>query len=162
MLGRSEIMATADLRSAFLASHHILVKKLDTNALLPDCIPRGLITFEEQDEILRESTGKQKTDRFLSIIHRRAQQKPGTYDELMKVFSQSSGQLLDEVLRKIREDSVDPSIQARFASDVDRNKPISQRKNIEDRIIKSLSVNEILPLLISYAVVTLQENEQIR
>jgi hypothetical protein len=152
----------ADLRSAFLASHDILVKKLDTDALLPGCVSHGLITLDEQELISREPTGSQKTDRFLSIIHRRAQQKPGTFEELLKLLSDSSGQLLDGVLKQIRADSTDPTIQVRFTSDVDRDKPISQRKHIEDRIIESLSVNEVLPLLISHGVVTLQENELIR
>ena len=151
----------ADFRSAFLASHHILVKKLDTEALLPDCISRGLITLDEQEGIL-QATGSQKADRFLTIIHRRGQQKPRTFEELFEVLSESSGQLLDVVLEQIKADSVDPTIQARFASDVDKNKPISQRKYIEDRIIESLSVNEVLPLLISHGVVNLQQNELIR
>ena len=151
----------ADLRSAFLANHHILVKKLDTEALLPDCISRGLITLDEQEVIL-QATGSQKTDRFLTIIHRRGQQKPRAFDELFEVLSESSGQLLDDVLEQIKADSVDPAIQARFASDVDKNKPISQRKYIEDRIIETLSVSEVLPLLISHGVVNLQQNELIR
>ena len=150
----------ADLRSAFLASHDVLIKKLDTEALLPDCVSHGLITLGEQELISREPTGSQKTDRFLSIIHRRAQQKPGTFEELLKLLSESSGQLLDGVLKQIRADSTDPSIQARFTSD--RDKPISQRKHVEDKIVESLSVNEVLPLLISRGVVTLQENELIQ
>lgn len=152
----------ADLRSGFLANHDILVKKLDTEALLPDCISRGLITLEEREFISNEATGPQKTDRFLTIIHRRAQQKPDTFDELLVLFSESSGQLLDDVLKQIREDSVDPAVQARFTSDVDKDKPISQRKHIEDKIIESLNVNEVLPLLISHGVVSLKDNESIR
>ena len=152
----------ADLRSGFLANHHILVKRLDTEDLLPDCISHGLITLEEQELISHEITGPQRTDRFLSVIHRRGQQKPDTFDELLKLLSESSGQLLDDVLEQIRVDSVDPDIQARFASDVDRDKPLSQGKHLEDKIIESLSVNEVLPLLISHGVVSLKDNESIR
>ena len=152
----------ADFRSAFLANHDVLVKKLDTEALLPGCVSQGLITLEEQELIKREPTGSQKTDQFLSIVHRRAQQKLGTFEELLKLLSESSGQFLDGVLKQIRADSTDPSIQARFTSDVDTYKPISQGEHVEDKIIESLSVNEVLPLLISRGVVTLQENELIR
>ena len=152
----------ADLRSAFLANHHILVEKLDTEALLPDCVSRGLLTLDEQELISCEATGSQKADRFLTIIHRRGQQKPHIFNELFEVLLESSGQLLDIVLEQIKADSVDPDIQARFASDVVRKKPISQRKYIEDSIIESLSVKEVLPLLISHGVVSLQESELIQ
>ena len=74
-----------------------------------------------------------------------------------------SGQLLDDVLRKIRADSVDPNIQARFSVNEQMcgDQPLSPR-SIEDKIVKTLVVNEILPQLISHGVVSMQENEIIR
>lgn len=158
-------MAGRKLRCAFLANHHILIQRLDVEAILPDCISLGLLTLEDQELIRHETTGSQKTDRFLTIIHRRGQQTPDVFNELLKLLSDedvTSGQVLDDVLKRIREDSEDPNIQARFASQLrNEDEPLSL-ENIEDRIIKSLTVNEVLPQLISQGVVTIQENELIR
>ena len=159
-------MAGDELRCAFLANHHILVKRLDVEALLPDCISRGLLTLDEQELVSHEVTTSQRTDRFLAIIHRRGQQSTGIFNELLKLLSDedvTSGQLLDDVLIQIRADSVDPNIQARFSINEQMcgDQPLSPR-SIEDKIVKTLVVNEILPQLISHGVVSMQENEIIR
>ena len=160
-------MAGDELRCAFLANHHILVKRLDVEALLPDCISRGLLTLDEQELISHEVTSSQKTDRFLTIIHRRGQQRTGIFDELLKLLYDedvTSGQLFDDVLIQIRADAVDPNIQARFSVNEQRwcgDQPLSPQ-TIEDKIVKTLAVNEILPQLISRGVVSMQENEIIR
>ena len=72
-------MAGDELRCAFLANHHILVKKLDVEALLPGSISRGLLTLDKQELV----TSSQKTDRFLTIIHRRGQQNADVFEELL-------------------------------------------------------------------------------
>ena len=159
-------MAGYELRCAFLANHHILIKKLDVEDLLPDCVSRGLLTLDEQELILHEATASQKTDRFLTIIHRRGQQNTGVFDELLKLLSDedvTSGQLLDDVLIQIRTDSVDPEIQARFVNQqrCGGDQPLSLQ-SIEDKIVNTLTVNEILPQLISRGVVSMQENELVR
>jgi hypothetical protein len=159
-------MAGDELRCAFLANHHILVKRLDVEALLPDCISCGLLTLDEQQLVSHEVTATQKTDRFLTIIHRRGRQNTGVFDELFKLLSDenvTAGQLLDDVVVQIRADSVDPNIQSRFTILNEQsygNQPFSLQ-SIEDKI-KTLAVNEILPQLISRGVVSMQENEMIR
>ena len=157
-------MARHKLRCAFLANHHMLIKKLDTEALLPDCISRGLVTLDEQELISHEATGSQKTDRLLTIIHRRGQLNLDVFDKLLELLSDrdvTSGQLLDKVVKQIRADSVDPEVQARFTNELDGDKPL-YLCSIEDKIIKTLTVNEVLPQLISNGVVSIQENELIR
>ena len=59
-------MAGDELRCAFLANHHILVKKLDVEALLPDSISRGLLTLDEQELISHEV--RKRIDFLLSFI----------------------------------------------------------------------------------------------
>lgn len=154
-----------DLRCGFLANHHVLVKKLDIEALLPDCVSHGLLTLDEQELISHEAISSQKTDRFLTIIHRRGQHNTDVFNELLKLLSDedvTSGQLLDDVLIQIRKDSVDPNIQARFFKEQKSGDQPLSPQSIEDKIVKTLSVNEILPQLISHGVVSMQENELIR
>lgn len=167
-LGHHYSMAGDKLRCAFLANHHILVKRLDVETLLPDCISRGLLTLDEQEVVLHEVTSSQKTDRFLTIIHRRGRQNADIFDELLKILSDEDvtpGQLLDDVLAQIRADSADANIQARFSACDNEQRCGDQRlslQRIEEKIVETLAVNEILPQLISRGVVSMQENEIIR
>ena len=152
-----------NLRSGFLASHHILLKRLDTEALLPYFISRGLITIEQEELIKREPTGPNKADRLLMILHRHGSVDSKVYDELLALLSDktvAAGQVLDDVLRKIKEDSCDPMVQARYDDGLKAGN-VSLHTS-EDAITKALIVSEVLPQLVSYGVVTCEENDIIR
>lgn len=153
----------SNLRYGFLANHQILVKRLDTEALLPYFISRGLITPEQEELIKGEPTGRHKADRFLMILHRRASVDCEVYDELLAFLSDktvAAGQVLGDVLGKIEEDSRDPNVQARFDGGSTTGN-VSIRTS-EDAITQALIVNEVLPQLVSYGVVTCEENDIIR
>ena len=157
----------SDLRCGFLASHHILTKRLDTEALLPYLISTGLISPDEKELILHEVTGLQKTDRLLTILHRRGVVNQKIYDKVFELLSDgsvSAGQLLDDVLKKIKLDSRDEQVKARFdysSGELKAGDNVSLRR-LEERIVNGLSVSEVLPQLISFGVVDLSENERIR
>ena len=156
-----------DLRYGFLANHHVLTKKLDTEALLPDLISSGLISLEEEELILHEITGSQKSDRLLMILHRRGSVNPDIFDKLFKLLSDdsvSSGQLLGDVLKKIQADSCDETVKARFlysTKELMVGDNVSLR-HFEDKIVNALTVSEVLPQLVSYGIVNLSENDLIR
>lgn len=156
-----------DLRCGFLASHHILTKRVDTEALLPNLISTGLISPDEKELILHEVTGLQKTDRLLTILHRRGIVNQNVYEKLFELLSDGSvsdGQLLDDVLEQIKLDSRDEQVKSRFdysSGELKAGDSVSLRR-LEDRIVNGLSVNEVLPQLISFGIVDLSENEQIR
>lgn len=155
------------LRLGFLANHHVLTKKLDTESLLPDLISSGLISFEERELISHEVTGSLKTDRLLTILHRRGTVNPDIFNNLFDLLSDESvtaGQLLDDVLKKIKADSCDDEVIDRFAYSSGALKVgdnVSLR-NFEDDIVSALTVNEVLPQLVSYGIVNLSENDLIR
>ena len=152
-----------NLRYGFLANHQTLLKRLDTEALLPYCISRGLITPEQEELIKQEPTGSDKADRFLMILHRRASVDCKVYDELLALISDktvAAGQILDDVLRKIEKDSRDPNVQARFDGG-SKTGSVSLRTP-EDTVTQALIVSEVLPQLVSYGVVTCEENDIIR
>ena len=155
------------LRLGFLANHHILTKKLDTDSLLPDVLSSGLISFEERELISHEVTGTLKTDRLLTILHRRGTVNPDIFSKLYDLLSDESvtaGQLLDDVLKQIKADSYDDGVTARFVYSSGALKvgdSVSLR-NFEDDIISALTVSEVLPQLVSYGIVNLSENDLIR
>jgi hypothetical protein len=155
------------LRLGFLANHHVLTKKLDTDSLLPDLISSGLISFEERELISHEATGSLKTDRLLTILHRRGTVNPGIFSKLFDLLSDESvtaGQLLDYILKQIKADSCNDEVIARFAYSSGALKvgdSVSLR-NFEDDIISALTVSEVLPQLVSYGIVNLSENDLIR
>ena len=154
-------------RRGFLANHHTLTKRLDTEAVLPDLISFGLVSLEEKELILHEVTGSQKTDRLLTILHRRGTVTPNVYDKLFKLLSDESivaGQLLEDVLTKIKVDSCDEQVKARFAyssGELKAGDSVSLR-HFEDKIVNGLTVSEVLPQLISFGIVDLSENDRIR
>lgn len=150
-----------------MANHHVLTKRLDTEALLPDFISAGLISLDEQELIKHEVTGAQKTDRFLTILHRRGTVDPSVFTRLFSLLSDkavSAGQLLDDVLRQIEKDSSDEAVRARFVYSpglLDARDNVSLRE-FEDKIISALTVSEVLPQLISFGIVDPSENDVIR
>lgn len=155
------------LRLGFLANHHILTKKLDTDSLLPDLISSGLISFEERELISHEATGSLKTDRLLTILHRRGTVNPDIFSQLFELLSNESvtaGQLLDDVLKQIKADSCNDGVVARFAysSGVLKVGDSVSLRNSENDIINALTVSEVLPQLVSYGIVNLSENDLIR
>ena len=158
----SAVMAAErDLRCGYLANHHRLVTKLDTDALLPDLISSGLITPSEKELISREPTGSQKTDHFLMILHRRGTVDSSVYQKLLDLLSDESvaaGQFIGETLKQIEADSRDEKVKARFTASEVREGGVDD----EDTVVKSLSTNEVLPQLVSYGVVAWDENERIR
>ena len=155
------------LRCGFLANHHVLTKKLDTEALLPDLISIGLISLEEQEVIRHEVTGSQKTDRFLTILHRRGSVDPDVFTRLYRLLSDeavTAGQRLGEVLRQIKRDSSDEEVRARFvysSGRLDAGDTVSLRE-FEDKIVNALTVSEVLPQLVSFGIVDPSENDVIR
>lgn len=154
------------LRLGFLANHDSLVKKLDTESLLPNLISSGLISLEERELISHEATGSDKTDRLLMILHRRGTINPDIFNSLFDLLSDESvtaGQLLDDVLKKIKADSCDDKVIARFVSSSDALKVGDNVSSLKfEDIVSALNVKEVLPQLVSYGIVNLSENDQIR
>ena len=155
------------LRLAFLANHHILVKRLDTEALLPDLISSGLLSLEERELISHEVTGCQKTDRLLMTFHRRGAVDTDIFKKLFDLLSDQSvtaGQLLDGVLNKIQADSCDEEVRARFTY-LSGGLKVGDRlslRNFEEKIVSALTVSEVLPQLVAHGTVSLNENDLIR
>ena len=71
----------------------------------------------------------------------------------------TAGQLLDDLLIQIRADSIDANIQSRFAEQTCADQSLTLH-TIEDKIVKTLAVHEILPQLISRGVASQHARER--
>ena len=155
------------LKYGFLHNHHTLVTFVSTTRILPYLVSEGLISPTENELIRREPTESMKTDKLLDIIHRYAYSNPIVYLTFFNLLSDDSvtgEQNLTKVLEKIKSDSLSDDVMkkfdygARFLEEDDRAALIKHKWTI----VQSLSVDEILPELISCGVISMAEKDQIK
>ena len=154
------------LKYGFLANHKELIERLEPVELLPFLIPQSVISFEEKELVQHESTTTLKTDRLLTIVHRRAASDPDVYGRLLGVLKDaeaSSGQELGDIVKKIEEDSKREDVRRRFQYTIG---VLEEAHNAalrmhEQTIVQGLSVDEIMPELISAGVLSLEEKDRI-
>lgn len=159
-------MDGAKLKYGFLNNHHTLVKRLSTPSLIPDVYSEGLITSDEKSLILSKPADGQKADLLLSIIHRQGVSNPQVYCTLLSLLSDesvTSGQNLGDVVEKIKKDSLSEEVAMKFdykrrvLEEDDRAAMLKHKWTI----VQSLSVQEILPQLISYGAISLEDKVEI-
>ena len=154
------------LRVGFLSQHRALVRRLDTESLLPELVGEGLLSHDENTAIRHELTGSQKSDSLLTIIHRKGFANPAVYVSFLKLLSDrfiTAGQQLESLVQAIKDDSVDEAIANKFsnATDVLEENHNASLQAHKQTIVGSINVYEILPFLISEGVVTILEKEDI-
>lgn len=155
------------LKYGFLNNHHVLVARLSTISILPHLLSESLITFTEKGVIEHEVTDGQKTDKLMDIIHRQGITNPSVYLTLYNLLSDdsvTSGQNLKSVLEKINKDSLSADIVKKF--DYGRRLMEEEDKAVflkhKWSIVQSLSVDEVLPELISCGVVSPKDRTDIK
>lgn len=160
-------ISDANLKYGFLSNHQRLTIQLELNSLLPFLISESLITFNEKELIKSESTSTERTDKLLTIIHRRGNTDETVYERFLKLLSDpmvTSGQQLDTLVEKIRHDSESDEVISKFnySGGVLVEGHNTSLREHEESIVGSLSVGEVLPQLISRGIVSTQENDDIR
>ncbi len=106
------------LKFAFLASHAQLVRRLKHSSVLPYLVSVYVVTPEEKERIQNEASSELRVDKLLTVVHRRGVNDPAIYSRLLSVLKDpeaTSGQNLQEIVKKIEEDSRNEDIQERFA-----------------------------------------------
>lgn len=155
------------LRCGFLNNHHTLVIRLSTTSILPHVYSASLVTDTEKGIIQHEVTESLKTDKLLDIIHRQGNSNPKIYVQLFDLLSDdsvTSGQNLGEVLEKIKQDSMSEDTAKKF--DYGRRLLEENHRSALLRhkwtIVQSLSVDELLPELVSFGAVSLKDKDAIK
>lgn len=153
------------LRCGLLANHGLFVLKLDTLAVLPVLVSEGLVSLDEKEIIQSKTTGGEKTDVLLTLIHRKGVFDSNVYDRFLRILGDeylSGGQQLEKLVFKVRDDSANQEILGRFIKAAPSGldpKQKSALRSEEEQLVSSLNVEDILADLISLGVLSLDENE---
>ena len=142
--------STSQLKRGFLACHKLLVQRIEPTGLMIDLIPKGIISTLERDIISEEVVPGLMTDKLLTLIHKKAVFDPNVYDVFLSTMDEE-GTLID----------VSEEVRAK-AGDGDSYLWFAILKAHEDTIVAGMSVEDILPELVSSGVVSSEENENIR
>ncbi len=160
----SRLSMESRLKCAFLASHAQLVRRLELRSVLPHLVSEDVVTLEEKERIQNEASSERRVDKLLTAVHRRGVNDPAIYSRLLYVLKDpeaTSGQkYLQEIVKKIEEDSRNEDIQKRFAEASEERHVAALRKH--ESAILSVDVHQVLPSLMSDGVITPKENEDIR
>ena len=148
-------------------NHHVLVKRLSTLDFLPNLFSEGLVSPNEKSQIQHQPADGLKTDMLLDIINRQGVSDPKVYTRFFALLSDKSvmsGQNLGEVVQKIKKDSLSEEVARKFVyqqvplKDGERAAIFKHMSTIEE----SVSVDEVLPELISAGAISPQEKEDIK
>lgn len=155
------------LRYGFLNNHHVLVRRLSTSSLLPFLYSAGLVTSNEKSLIQNQLADGLKTDLLLDILHRQGVSNRQVYADFFALLSDesvNSGQNLGDVLNKIKKDALSEEVAKKF----DYRKRLLEEDDHASlirhkwAIVQSLSVQELLPELISTGAISTSDKEDIQ
>ena len=134
---------------------------------MPFLVEEGLVSLDEKDGIMSKTTSAEISDALLTLLHRKAVSDASLNKRFLSVLSdehRSGGQQLEALVERIRADAASEETATRFKALGSRLNP-GQREALraeEGTLVASLNVEEVLAELVSYGVVTLEENEFIR
>ena len=136
-------------------------------AIIPFLVEEGLVSLDEKDGIMSKTTSAEISDTLLTLLHRKAISDASVTKRFLSVLSdehRSGGQQLEALVERIRADAASEDTATRFKALGSRLNP-GQREALraeEGTLVGSLNVEEVLAELVSYGVLTLEENESIR
>ena len=152
------------LRYGLLANHSRLVLKLDPVAVMPYLISDGLVSMDEKEVILSKTTGGEKTDALLTLVHRKAVSDKSVYERFLSILGDdilSGGQQLENLVAQIRRDADSDGVAERYRAAPSRLDPRQKAalQAEEKALVSSLNAEELVPDLVSCGVLSLDENE---
>ncbi len=158
-------MDEESFKLGFLHNHSVLVSRLSTTSILGDVYAAGIVSAIEKEVISKQLAESQKTDKLLDIIHRQGVANTRIYCTFFELLSTvTSGQNLGSILEQIKADSKSEEVQRKFQyvrsslEETDRKVMIAFKSLIE----KTLSVEDVLPELVSDGIVSYMEKVDIQ
>ena len=153
-------MGGIQLKYGFLNNYALLVHRLFTTSILPHVFSEGIISQNEREKIAGQYGEGSKTEVLLDIIHRQGVADPAVYIKFFTLLSDdesiTSGQNLEEVLKKIQDDSKLEEVRKKFQYET-KSLEESDRLTLDKHksiIMQTLSVENILPELVSSGAVS--------
>lgn len=155
------------LKYGFLHNHSLLVSRLSTTSILSDVYAAGIVSSTEKEVISGQLAESKKTDKLLDIVHRQGNSNTKIYHiffELLSDDSVTSGQNLGSVLEKIKADSASEDVRKKFQYErrLLEEKDRAVMITFKSSIVKSLSVEDVLPGLVSTGIVSSTEKTEIQ
>ena len=91
------------LRCSFRASYKLMIDVLNAVELLPECITRELVSFDEKASIASEKTILSQNDALLSLIYRKSYSDPTIMQRFVEMLEELKDSLhLTHVIEGLR------------------------------------------------------------
>lgn len=139
-----------------------MIDVLNAVELLPECITRELVSFDEKASIASEKTILSQNDALLSLIYRKSYSDPTIMQRFVEMLEDLKDSLhLTHVIEGLRTEVLENDKFEMTAGPMDEMHCRVLRAS-EAAILKTLDVSHLLPSLITEGVVSIEENESIR
>ena len=150
------------LRCSFRASYKLMIDVLNAVELLPECITRELVSFDEKASIASEKTILSQNDALLSLIYRKSYSDSTIMQRFVEMLEELKDSLhLSHVIKGLRAEVLEKDKFDMTAGPMDEMNCRVLRAS-EAAIGETLDVSHLLPSLITEGVVSIEENESIR
>lgn len=156
-------MDAADkLKHSFTVNHAFLLKNLTVDALfLSTCSSELLISTRDEEDILAETTNTRRASKLLLLLHRRSFSEKGVFsrllDILVKYNEEEGGLVLKHVIAALRKGAQEATAPFSYTSSSLNELSRALLLGNEAVLLVSLDMKEILPELVSYGVISVEE-----
>ena len=139
-----------------------MIDALNAGELLPECITRNLVSFNEKASIASEKTIHSQNDALLSLIYRKSYSDPTIMQRFVEMLEELKDSLcLPHVIEGLRTEVLEKDKFDMTAGPMDEMHYRVLRAS-ETALLKTLDVLHLLPSLITVGIVSIEENESIR
>ena len=76
------------VRYSFSASYKLMIDALNAGEILPECITRNLVSFDEKASIASEKTIHSQNDALLSLIYRKSYSDPTIMQQFVEMLEE--------------------------------------------------------------------------
>ena len=141
-----------------------MIDALNAGEILPECITRNLVSFDEKASIASEKTIHSQNDALLSLIYRKSYSDP----TIMQRFVEMLEELKDSLHLDTRViEGLHTEVLEEDKFDMTPAGPMDEMhyrvlRASESAIGETLDVLHLLPSLITEGIVSIEENESIR
>ena len=141
-----------------------MIDALNAGEILPECITRNLVSFDEKASIASEKTIHSQNDALLSLIYRKSYSDP----TIMQRFAEMLEELKDSLHLDTRViEGLHTEVLEEDKFDITAAGPMDEMhyrvlRASESAIGETLDVLHLLPSLITEGIVSIEENESIK
>ncbi len=151
------------LKYGFLNNYETLVRRLSVSSILANLYSKEFITILEKEKIEGLLGECSMASFLLDVIFRQGQGNAEIFLKFFALLDNIEGQDLGTLLKRIKDDSKSEEVHQKFQyqkKGLEEGDQLALEKN-EKVITKTLSVNNVLPALITCGAVTIGDKGNI-